>query len=125
MLLSKVFESFVRESPVNVMFRGMLENAWAAEEVDRLFLLTAHKQYLQKILFSDLVDLMSLVVTCAERSGGAAYQTLKKRIRAHVSGVYRKLNGIESQVSAESNRLQAVVRKPVARCLRVFPTIAC
>jgi hypothetical protein len=126
MLLSKVFESFVGESPVTVMFRGMLENAWATEEVDLMFLRTAHKQYLRKILFSDLVDLMSLVVTCTKRSVGAAYQTLKKRIRAHVSDVYRKLNGIEPQVSAElvrhlANRLQATVEETGGALPARFP----
>jgi len=126
MLLSEVFENFVRESPVTVMFRGMLENAWAAEELDRVFLQTAHKQYLRKILFSDLVDLMSLVVTCAKPSVRAAYQTLRRRIRAHVSDVYRKLDGIEPQVSAElvrhlANRLQAVVEETGGTLPARFP----
>ena len=126
MLLSGVFERFVCESPVTVMFRGMLENAWAADELDNVFLQTAHKQYLRKILFSDLVDLMSLVVTCAKPSVRAAYQTLKGRIRAHVSDVYRKLDGIEPQVSAElvrhlASRLQAVVEETGGALPARFP----
>jgi hypothetical protein len=87
MLLSKVFESFVGESPVTVMFRGMLENAWATEEVDLMFLRTAHKQYLRKILFSDLVDLMSLVVTCTKRARLGCLSKTQRDRTAGLGGV--------------------------------------
>jgi hypothetical protein len=36
-LLNQVFGKLVQKSPVSVMFRGVFENALAAEEVDRVF----------------------------------------------------------------------------------------
>lgn len=44
MFVSEVFERFVQESPVTVMFRGMLENVFSRESIDALFQETARRQ---------------------------------------------------------------------------------
>ena len=62
MLLGRVFDRFVQDSPITVMFRGPLERALAIEQLDALFKDTAERQYQRTLLFSSVVDLMSLVV---------------------------------------------------------------
>ena len=63
-MLNAVFERFVTESPISVMSRGLMEGVLAPEALDRIFEANAQVQYTRELLFSDLVNLMSLVV-CA------------------------------------------------------------
>ena len=62
MILSDVFERFAQDSPLTVMARGLLENALNPATLDQLFEDVADQQYTKKLLFSSVVDLMSLVV---------------------------------------------------------------
>lgn len=62
MLLGQVFERFVKESPVSVMVRGLLEKALCPQALDELFEHSAKTQYTRELLFSTVVNLMSLVV---------------------------------------------------------------
>ena len=62
LVLGEVFERFVKGSPVTVMARAAMENALRPEELERLFEATATSQYTRELLFSSLVNLMSLVV---------------------------------------------------------------
>lgn len=43
MLLGQVFERFVKESPVSVMVRGLLEKALCPQILDELFLFVVRK----------------------------------------------------------------------------------
>ena len=54
MLLGQNFERFVEESPISVMVRGVLENAFHPDQVDALFERTAQSQYTRDLLFSSL-----------------------------------------------------------------------
>ena len=45
MLLGRVFEPFVQQSPVAVMARGILERLLDPQAIDRLFERTAQRQY--------------------------------------------------------------------------------
>src|SRR5512135_2285298 len=85
MLLDEVFEQFAREAPVSVMVRATLENALNPQALDQLFEATAERQYIRTLLFSSVVDPMSLVVCRIRPSIHAAYQKL-----APVLGVTRK-----------------------------------
>ena len=49
MILGKVFERFVEESPVSVMFRGTLEYVLSADRLAKLFDETAERQYTKKL----------------------------------------------------------------------------
>lgn len=100
MLLKQVFEKFVRKTPVTVMFRGVLENALSAEEVDRVFLDHAEVGYYRKLLFSQMVDLTGLVVAGIHPRIHAAYQACKADLCAGIDSVYDKLQRIEPQVAA-------------------------
>ena len=61
-MLSSIFKQFVKESPVSVMAQVLMSHIFAQERMDKLFTKHARVQYQQDLLFSSLVDLMSLVV---------------------------------------------------------------
>lgn len=62
MLLDPIFERFVKQSPFAVMSRAILERALCPTQLDALFHRHANNQYTRELLFSSVVDLMSLVV---------------------------------------------------------------
>ena len=62
MIFSDVFERFIEDSPITVMVQAILENALPPATVDQLFEDYAEQQYTRALLFSGVVDLMSLVV---------------------------------------------------------------
>jgi hypothetical protein len=59
MLLDTVFAPFVKERPICVMARGVLERLLDADRIDTLFEHTATQQYTRELLFSSVVQLMS------------------------------------------------------------------
>jgi IS4 transposase len=98
MILGEVFERFIAESPFCVMLRVLLEQSLPAEEIDELFEQQAHRQYHRELLFSTIVNLMSLVVCGISPSVNAAYQAKAKGIGVTIQSVYNKLNGMEPQI---------------------------
>lgn len=99
MVFESVFNRFIEQSPVSVMFRGVLENVFAADQLDRLFEQTAQRQYVRDLLFSSCVDVMSLVVCQIQPSVNAAYQARKKAVAVSVKALYDKLSRVEPAVS--------------------------
>lgn len=115
MLLGQVFERFIQKSPVSVMVRGLLEKVLCPQTLDKLFESSAKTQYTRELLFSTLVNLISLVVCGIHPSVHAAHQALGEEIGVSVTSVYNKLNGIEPTVSAElvkeiASQLEATIR---------------
>src|SRR3954451_5866838 len=100
MILSDVFERFSRDSPLSVMAQGIMENALNPRILDQLFEDVAQKQYTNKLLFSTVVDLMSVVVCRIRPSIHAAFQARAETVGATIDAVYDKLDGTESAVSA-------------------------
>src|SRR5262249_60929492 len=101
-------------SPFAVMSRAILERALCPGELDELFERQADKQYTRELLFSSVVDLLSLVVTCTYGSVRAAYVDEAVDVSVSLTSVYNKLQGIEDPVCAElvrhtAGRLQPVV----------------
>ncbi len=113
MVFGEVLERFVRETPVTVMTRAAMENAFSAEAIDGLFVETATQQREGELLFSTVVDLLSLTVCGVRKSVNAAYVAAKQRVEVSVKSVYNKLNGVEPEVSRE------LVRRPTARLCQV------
>ena len=72
--LAKVFQPFIKERPICVMARGVLENLLNPKRIDELFDRTARSQYTRDLLFSSVVDLMGQVVLGVQPSIHAAYQ---------------------------------------------------
>src|SRR3954468_20239849 len=100
MILGDVFERFAQDSPLSVMARGVLENALNPQVVDQLFEDVADKQYTRRLLFSSIVDLMSLVVCRIRPALPAAYQAHAETIDASIQAVYGKLDRTEPALSA-------------------------
>ena len=106
-MLSSIFDQFVKESPITVMARGLMERIFAAQRMDELFASHAKVQYQRDLLFSSQVELMSLVVCGMQKSVHAAYKASAVKMSVSTTALYNKLNGIEPEVS------QAVVRETV------------
>jgi hypothetical protein len=118
MLLDKVFEPFIKETPLCVMARGALQRILDPRHLDALFAHTAQRQYTHELLFSTLVDLMARVVLRQEPSVHAAYRKLEDQIPVGDQSVYNKLQHVELAVSAALVRDSAQQVAPVLAALR-------
>jgi IS4 transposase len=81
------------------MAQGIMENALNPQILDQLFEGVARKQFTHKLLFSTMVDLMSVVVCRIRPSIHAAFQARAETIGATIDAVYDKLDGTETAVS--------------------------
>ena len=118
MLLDNVFEPFIKEAPICVMARGVLQRILDPHHIDHLFTQTAQRQYTNELLFSSLVDLMTRVVIGQEPSVHAAYRKLEDQLPVSDQSVYNKLQHVELAVSAALVRDSARRIAPVIRALR-------
>jgi hypothetical protein len=80
MLMAPLFQPFIDRSPLSVMARLTIERTLRPELLDQLFERSAQRQYTQDLLFSSLVDLMSLVTCGSAKHVQASFQRLKDRI---------------------------------------------
>jgi hypothetical protein len=113
MILSEVFERFAEESPVSVMARAALENALPPCSIDALFEEVAERQYTRTLLFSDIVDLMGMVVCKVRPSINAAYKKYSEALGVTRKAVYNKINGVEPDIGAALVRHTAAALAPV------------
>jgi hypothetical protein len=100
MLLDTIFTPFVKERPICVMARAVLERLLDAQRLDDLFAYTAQQQYTRELLFSSLVQLMSEVVFGVHPTVHAAYQVALEATGVSITSLYNKLNRLEPGVSA-------------------------
>lgn len=70
------------------MVRGLLEKALCPQILDELFERSAKTQYTRELLFSTVVNLMSLVVCGIHPSVHAAHQASVEEIGVSVTSVY-------------------------------------
>jgi hypothetical protein len=117
MLLDTIFAPFVKERPICVMARAVLERLLDAQRLDDLFARTAQQQYTRDLLFSSLVQLMSEVVLGIHPSVHAAYQANPEAIGVSTTALYSKLDRVETDVSAALVRDSAVLAEPVIKAL--------
>jgi len=114
MVLSEVFDRFVKQSPVTVMVRATMENVLSAERLDNLFAQTAVRQRPSELLFSLVADLMGTVVCGVRPSMHAAFQARSDEIDVTIKALYDKLRGIEPHVTRE------LVRDTAARLAAII-----
>ena len=107
-MLDQVFDAFVKESAVSVMFRGALENVFSSERLDAIFEQHARRQLSGELAFSSCAALLSLVTTRMQPSVHAAYLQNVQEVGVAIKSVYNKLNGVELAVS------EALVRETAA-----------
>ena len=77
-----------------------MEKVFRPARVNGLFEQYAQEQYTRELLFSDMVNLMSLVVCGIYPSVNAAYRKRAEELNVTRNALYSKLNGVEPQVSA-------------------------
>ena len=118
MLLDTIFAPFVKERPICVMARAVLERLLDASRIDTLFARTAQQQYTRELLFSSLVQLMSEVVLGVHPTVHAAYQANKAAIGVSTTALYNKLDRVETGVAAALVRDSAALAEPVVKALR-------
>ena len=106
--MERMFERFLKKSPVSVMVRATLENVFSPQRLDQLFAQNAKQQRPSELLFSTVVDSMSLVVCKIRPSLHAVYQAHQKKFSVSVKSLYNKVNGVEPAVS------EALVRETAA-----------
>ena len=99
-MLANIFNAFIAASPVSVMLRGVMERVFRPERLDEIFEHNAQEQYTRELLFSSLVDLLSLVVCGIHPSVNAAYRAKAEDLNVTRNAIYAKLNGVEPAVSA-------------------------
>jgi hypothetical protein len=115
-MINSVFDAFVKQSPITVMARGMMERLLNPEALNAWFNKTAEVQYTRNLLFSSVFDMMSKVVSGHHPSINNAFQGSKKEIGVSITSVYNKLQGIEPRTSAElvryaSGEIQPIIEK--------------
>jgi hypothetical protein len=118
MLLDTIFAPFVKERPICVMARAVLERLLEAQRLDALFARTAERQYTRELMFSSLMQLMSEVVLGVHPNVHAAYQANKDAIGVSTTALYNKLDRVETRVSAALVRDSAELAEPVIKALR-------
>ena len=99
MSLESLIDRFAQQAPVATMVRGLMANILSAQELDAIFRDAATRQYEGDLLFSSVVELLSLVVTKTQKSLHAAYQTHRQELGISVRAIYDKLQGIELPVA--------------------------
>jgi IS4 transposase len=99
-MLASIFDAFAKESPVSVMTRGIMERLFRPDRLDEIFAEHSKLQYERELLFSSLVNLLSLVVCGIHPSVNAAYKAKAERLNVTRGALYQKLNGVEIDVSA-------------------------
>jgi hypothetical protein len=117
MMFGEVMDRFAVQSPASVMFRGTLENVVTADLLDDIFARTAKRQVSGELLFSSVVELLTLVATGSRKSVNDAYKARKERFTVSVISVYNKLKGVETEVSRQMVRQTAIEMAAVVRRL--------
>ena len=107
MLFKEVFEPFIEESAISVMNRMVLEHVFAPPKLNAVFEIAAELQYTRELLFSSVVDLMSMVVMRTRSSVSAAYRKHREQVGVSIQAVYDKLKGIETRTSRDLVRFTA------------------
>src|SRR5580658_9234064 len=116
MLFSDVFEKFEKESPVSVMTRALLENVLQPELIDAMFEQTAKEQYHNELLFSEVVEVMSLVSCGFYNSPHAVFTHRPQLFPVTLKCFYEKLQGIELPVMRQlvldtAKRMEDIVKE--------------
>jgi len=117
MVWQAVVERFEQQAPASVMARLALEQALPAHWIDEVFEAHRQRQYPRELLFSTVVELMTLVSLGLRPSLHAAARKLDERLPVSLAALYDKVNRCEpavlrALVQGSSQRLA-----PLAACL--------
>jgi hypothetical protein len=110
MLMGTLFQPFIEQSPLSVLARLAIERTLRPQLLDDLFERTAERPYTRDLLFSSLLDLMSLVTCGSAKHVQAGCRRLQDDLPVTLKCVYEKLQRMETGVCAE------LVRSTSAAC---------
>jgi IS4 transposase len=110
---SEVFERFTQGDTISVMAQAVMENALSPRIIDELFEDVAERQYTRDLLFSSIVELMSLVVCGIQPSINAAYTKNAVPINVSLKALYGKIERIETSVGSALVALSGERLSPV------------
>jgi IS4 transposase len=99
MVISDMLKRFVKDSPVPVMARAVMNFAFPDTALDKLFVDHARSQYEDQLLFSTVIKVMGLVVSRERRSVNSAYEHVKEEASVSVQALYDKLKNTEPRVT--------------------------
>jgi hypothetical protein len=96
------------------MARALMERTLEPSVLDGLFRKEANKQYEKELLFSSLVNLMSLVVCGIRPTVRSAYKAMREQLPVTLTALYAKLNRVEvgtcqALVADSAQRLRPVI----------------
>ena len=107
MIHSEAFERFTQGDTIPVMTQALMENALNPRVLDQLFEDHAQRQYTRDLLFSSIVELMSVVVCGIRPSIHAAYAKNAVPIHTSLTALYRKIERLETPIGAAMVRMSA------------------
>lgn len=96
--MEEMLKRFSEEAPVAVMARLGLQRAVSAEWVNQVFEEHSKSQYTRELLFSTVVELMSLVALGMRPSLHAAAQKMKDNLPVSLTALYDKVKRVEPDV---------------------------
>jgi IS4 transposase len=112
--MDAMLNRFVEQAPVAVMARLGLQRAIGPDWVNEVFEQHSEAQYTRELLFSTVVDLMSLVALGLRPSLHAAAQSMREDLPVSLTALYDKVNRVEPNV------VQALVRGSAERLAPVM-----
>lgn len=115
LVVSDLLRRFMRESPVTVMARAVLEHAFPDPLLDQMFRRVSRQQYEDKLLFSTVVKVLAAVVTRERKSVRNSYLAdAQAQAQASLAALYVKLQNTETAV------VSGLVRESFVRLLPVM-----
>jgi IS4 transposase len=97
---NEVFERFTQGDTIPVIAQAVMENALSPAVIDELFESVAERQYTRDLLFSSIVELMSLVVCGIQPSINAAYAKNAVAINVSLKALYGKIERLETAIGS-------------------------
>lgn len=94
-------DRLIKTSPIPTMVRASLENLLSPEFINTIFREHAVIQSERQLLFSSIVELMTLVVCRMKPSVHASFVHLKELFSVSAKSVYNKINNVEAGVSRQ------------------------
>ena len=117
MVWQAVVERFEQQAPASVMAGLALEQALQAHWIDEVFETHRQRQYPRELLFSTVVELMTLVSLGLRPSLHAAARKLDERLPVSLAALYDKVNRCEPAVLRALVQGSAQRVAPLAACL--------
>ena len=114
MLQASTYKRLVQAAPEAVMVRIVLEHSLEPSAVDEVFEEARDDQYTRTLLFSSIVEMMTLVVCRVRPSVSASYKFYREKFGVSQKSVYNKLNATDPTVSC------ALLRHSAERMTRVI-----